>query len=83
MRDTCCKKSKQELHNKLRRRFRNIISRCKANNKLDLICEEWLSDPCKAADWLEEYLGEPDMGTKLVRLDNNKGYEPNNLVYVY
>lgn len=39
------------------------------------ICKEWADDYAK----FYEYVGEPEKGMTLDRIDNNKGYEPNNV----
>ena len=74
----------------LYKEYRSMVARCYRKNHKHYslyggrgitICDEWLSSPQAFYDWVESIGGRPK-GYTLDRIDNSKGYSPDNCKFV-
>ena len=87
-----CTSAKRDKHgikdHYLKATWRNMVQRCynkKATNYDNYggrgidIYHEWLADPSLFVEWCDGVLGQRPDGHTLDRIDNNRGYHPDNL----
>ena len=77
-------------HHPLYKEYRSMIARCYRKNHKHYsmyggrgitVCDEWLASPQAFFDWVESVGGRPK-GYTLDRIDNSKGYSPDNCKFV-